>query len=264
VLKPGESTTIDLEWNTKDFENSYSQGAAFGTNDPSRPVFRLTVAGKIYPAVIVYPQAAIQFPVIDNEEAHKARVAVFSPGRPEMKLTKLTSSNPAIVVHVTPVTPEQAKRLKVEAAFEVEVEVQPGMPVGQFHEELIIQTDHPKEPEVRVSIAGKVTGPITVVPAGLRMSNVAGPRGASADLTLLVRGDHEIHFEVAYKPGKVEVAIMRDETPTMKGRYRMTVKVPAGTPAGPVQDEIVLKTDHPKVREVKIPVNILVSHSGTG
>jgi hypothetical protein len=265
MVKPGESTTIDLEWNTKDFQDSYSQGAVFGTNDPSRPIFRLTVAGKVYPAVIVFPQPTIQFASIDNEETHKSRIAVFSPDRPQMKLTKVSTSKPGLIVaHMTPMAPAEAKKLKVDAGHEVIVEIKPGMALGQFHEELIIETDHPKEPRLKVTVAGKVKGPITVVPEGLRMSNVAGLRGASGEITLLVRGGQETHFEVDHKPAKLEVIITRDDTPTMKGRYRMTVQVPAGTPAGPVHDEIVLRTDHPKVSELKIPVNILVSHSGPG
>ena len=59
-------------------------------------------------------------------------------------------------------------------------------------------------------------------------------------------------------------AIERDDTPTLKGRYRMTVTVPAGTAAGPVNDQIVLRTDHPKVSQVEIPVNIYISRSGAG
>ncbi len=42
----------------------------------------------------------------------------------------------------------------------------------------------------------------------------------------------------------------------------MTVKVPPGTAPGWINDTIILKTDHPKVSELKIPVNIFVSNSG--
>ena len=52
--------------------------------------------------------------------------------------------------------------------------------------------------------------------------------------------------------------IIPNETATLKGRYRMTVTVPRGTPPGLIDDEIILKTDHPKVPEIKVPVNIVV------
>jgi hypothetical protein len=77
-------------------------------------------------------------------------------------------------------------------------------------------------------------------------------------VTLLVRGGQPTNFTVAQKPKNIEVAVIPNETPSLKGRYRVTVTVPPGTPAGLVDGEIILHTDHPKVKELKIPVNILV------
>jgi hypothetical protein len=264
VVKPGEATPIELEWNTKDFErDNYSQGATFGTNDPDRPTFHLTVAGKVAPAVIVYPPQMIEFQTISNEETHQAQIAVFSPDRPGMKLTKLTTSKPGLIVaEAAPMTPEQAKQLKTEAGYRVTVQIKPGMPQGTFQEEVLIQTDHPHQPEVKLMMRGTMIGPISVIPEALRMPDVSGLKGGRAELTLLVRGGHETYFEVAHAPAKLQVTIERDDTPTIKGRYRMTVTIPPGTPAGSIKDAIILKTDHPQAREVKIPVSIRVSRSG--
>jgi hypothetical protein len=107
-------------------------------------------------------------------------------------------------------------------------------------------------------------GPISAIPERLRIPNVTSRDGASRNVTLFVRGGQETHFQVTHKPEKVEVAIAPDDTSTLKGRYRMTVKVPPGTPAGPVDDKIILKTNHPKVGELKIPVTIYISRSGPG
>ena len=72
TVKPGESTTIDLEWNTKDLAEDYSQGATFGTNDPALESFKLAVKGKNYPPVVVFPPEMIQFETISNEEPRRA------------------------------------------------------------------------------------------------------------------------------------------------------------------------------------------------
>ena len=265
VVEPGKSTTIDLEWNTKDFHDDYSQGATFGTNDPRRPTFHLTIKGVVHPPVIVYPPEMIQFTTISNEETHKRMIAVFSKDRPETKVTKVTSSKPGLIVaEFKPLTPEEAKPLKVTAGYQILVEIKPGMPQGQFLDELVIRTDHPKRPEVRVSVGGKVIGPISIFPPGLRMRDVTSHEGASRVLSLMVRGGKETHFQVASKPEHLEVVIAPADQPGVKGQYRVTVKVPPGTVAGPIEGEIVLKTDHPLVGEVRIPVDILVSRSGSG
>ena len=137
------------------------------------------------------------------------------------------------------------------------------MPLGQFHDELVVQTDHPQRPEVKVSISGNANGPITVVPDNVRLPNVTSKRGDSKDITLMVRGGKTTKFEVVYKPKNLEVEIAANtDNPAMKGRYRVTVIVPRGTAPGWINDRIILKTDHPKASELKIPVNIFVSNSG--
>ena len=159
-------------------------------------------------------------------------------------------------------TPEEIqKRAKSSRAIAWPSRSSRACPLGPFREELVIQTDHPDQPELKMTIAGRMTGPITVHPEKLEMLNVVSRAGASRDFSLLVRGGKEIHFEVALAPEKVKVAIVRDEASRLKGRYRVTVTVPPGTPAGLIDEPIVLKTDHPKVREVKIPVSIYVSRS---
>ncbi len=64
---------------------------------------------------------------------------------------------------------------------------------------------------------------------------------------------------MASKSEKIRVAIARDDQPGAKGRYRLTVTVPPGTSPGVLDDPIVLRTDHPKVHELQIPVRIYVS-----
>jgi uncharacterized protein affecting Mg2+/Co2+ transport len=93
------------------------------------------------------------------------------------------------------------------------------------------------------------------------MVDVVSREGASRDVMLIVRSDPGTNFVVAQAPKPLEVVVAKDEKSKLKGRYRMTVKVPPGTPTGTVTGEIVLKTDNPKATEVKIPVSILVTRS---
>ena len=87
-----------------------------------------------------------------------------------------------------PLTPEEAKRIKVDAGYQVDVEVKAGMPIGRFQDELLIETDHPLKPEVKVTLVGNITGPIQLIPERLTMTSVSSSQGASRDMTLLVRG----------------------------------------------------------------------------
>jgi len=262
VLEPGKSTTINLRWETREWkEGKYAQSATFGTNDPTRPTFTVAVKGIVHPPIIVVPPQMISLPSVSTEDSTKTKIAVFSIDRPETKITKIATSRPAfIVAKAVPLDANEAKVFNVKNGYRVEVEIKPGMPIGQFHDEIVIQFDHPHQNEQKVSVGGSVTGPISAVPPMVRILNVTSRLGVTKDIALLVRGATATKFEVARKPDPLEVAIDPDESNT-KGRYRMRVTVPKGTAAGRIEGVIILKTDHPKVRELKIPVDIFVSNA---
>jgi hypothetical protein len=264
LIKPNTSTTIDLEWQTKLFPPDYTKGATIGTNDPARPSVALSVTGKVYPPVILVPADLVAFNTVSNEQINEAKIAVFSMDRPETKITQMTTSRPEFLVPKSrPLTADECKQLKAKAGYEVTLTMKPGLPLGRFREDLAIVTDHPLNSDLKLPVTGVVTGPISFIPESVRMPSVSSSEGATRDVTILVRDEKATEFEVAYAPKKIQVKITPDPTATQKGRYRMTVIVPPGTSAGPVQDDIILRTDHPKATELKIPVNVLISNSGS-
>jgi Protein of unknown function (DUF1573) len=271
VIKPGDSTKIDVEWSTKTFHDDYSQGVTLTTNDPAHASVSVGVHGKVHPPVIVVPTDTITFSSISNEQTQQAKIAVFSMDRPETKLTKFKTSRPEwLVARAEPLTSKDIEQLKTpstasgpKAGHSVIVEIKPGMPLGRFQEELVIETDHPLKAELKITITGNMIGPISVIPDRVRMSSVSSSQGASRDLTLLVRGGKPTKFEVLSHPEKLDVKITPDDTATQHGRYKMTVTVAPGTSAGPVNGDIVLKTDNPQAATLKIPVTVLISNLGS-
>jgi hypothetical protein len=259
VIQPGQSDTIDLHWHTKkDLPEDYGQGGTFGTNDYRKKSFMLTAKGKVYPAVVIYPPQMLQFGTFSNEVPRHTTFAVYSKERPDVKVTKIVSSKPDLIVgEAKPMTREQAAPLKVEKGYIVTVTVKPGMPLGTFHEQLMVQTDHPKMPKLDISMGGTTYGPISVSPERIRVTDVKSSDGLEKDVTLVVSSGKETHFDVAEKPDKLDVTIVPDNN--VKGRYHMKVKVPRGTASGEVEGNIVLKTDHSHASELKIPVTIYIS-----
>ena len=262
TIKPGESTEIDVEWKTKQAVGEFNKGVTIGTSDPNHPEIKLNVHGMVHPPIVVVPQpqeGVISIGNILTDETKQTTLAVFSPERPALKVTKITTSRPELIVAKTaPLSAEEGKQLQTGGGNRVDVQIKPGMPLGNFREELILETDHPDQPKVTLTLVGYTSGPINVMPNSMRMVTINGKDGGSGQVTLLVREGRPTSFEVAHKPEKIDVSITPNDTPTLKGRYRLNVTVPPGTSAGLIDDEIILHTDHPKVRELKIPVNIVV------
>ena len=269
TLKPGESTTVTLEWHTNKLtEGPYSQSSkVLVTNDPNLQMLDFAVSGNVAPAVVIYPPGeTITLSHFPSEEGASSRIAVFSPAEEGMEITALSTSRPEFLeATYHPLSPEEAEDLKTKAGYRVDLLVKPGMPLGAVQEELLIRTDHPQRPEIRLTIVGRALGPISAVPNMVRLTTATGGKPAEAALKLWVRGQDATHFEVAEAPGKLKVEVVpADDTtgatdPAAKGRsYRMIVTVPPGTPPGLIGGEIVLKTDHPQAAEVRLPVNIKV------
>jgi hypothetical protein len=262
TVKPGGSTRIEVEWKTKDAVGEFAKNVSIGTNDANRPEFKLNVHGTVQNPVVVLPpphEGVISLGNIANDEPTKASFAVFSPDRERLKLTKVSTSRPELIVpNVTPLSPKESEQLKTKGGYRLNLDIKPGMPLGVVREELIIETDHPDQPKLQYTLVGSAAGPISFMPSILRIVAVNSKDVVSGKVTLLVRAGRPTSFTVARKSKMIEVAIASNDTPTLKGRYLMTVTVQPGTPSGVIDDEIILQTDHPKAKEVRIPVNIVV------
>ncbi len=262
VVKPGDATEIELEWKTKDAIGEFSKGATIGTNDPDRPEFMLKVHGMVHSPIVVLPEpheGGLMVGDVPTDKVKEISIALFSPEHPELKIKQLSTSKPnQIVAKPVPFTPKELENLKAKGGYRVNLEFKPGMALGTFREELIVETDHPEQPKLQLVLAGTASGPISLMPSILRMVAVNGKEGASGQLILLVREGRPTSFKVIRKPEKVDVSIAPNDTPTLKGRYRLTVTVPSGTSPGLIDDEIIFQTDHPSAGELKVPVNIVV------
>jgi len=261
TVKPGETTEIVLEYETRANNGDYEKGAVIGTNDPLLPKFPLHVKGKVYPAVVTYPPGnSVTFSNISNDvDDHMAYVAILSKDRPETQVLKATSSKPEqVLVSYAPMTEEECRELKTPKGVKVSINVKGGLPLGAFREEVVLATDHPKQPEVRLTVAGTMSGPVNLLPGRLILHQVDGKAGGKGEIFVSVRGGRETKLEVASTPSPLQAEITPLEGGARKGRYRLTVTIPPGTPSARVEDEIVIKTDHPKADRVIVPVSVWI------
>ena len=253
-----------MTWKTNKVDGPYKKTATIGTNDPKNPELYLKVEGTVRPAVTMVPPEGINFQTVSNDETYKRSLALFSGDHPEMKLTSVISSKPAMIgVESRPMTADEAKVLKTEKGYILDFTLQMVPHLGSFAEEVLVQTDHPMRKDVRIRVLGRLTGPVTFTPDRVVLRDVTSSNGGEEDLTVWVRGRTSAHFEVASKPEALDVSF--EEIPQPAGskgsKYKMAVKVIPGSPAGKILSEIVLKTDHPSATEVKVPVDILVQGS---
>ncbi|MFO0953912.1 MAG: DUF1573 domain-containing protein [Isosphaeraceae bacterium] len=264
VVKPGESTDIVLEFETRENSGDYSKGAEIGSNDPGLASFSLAVKGKVYPAIVTFPpDSVVNLATLSNDEDdHISHLAVMSFDRPETKVISVKSSNPNIVVTSAPMKPEDLKMIPQEAQVKnaslLTINIKGTMPLGFFREELVITTDHPKQPEARRTLSGKMIGPVNAVPSTVVMHEVYSKAGATNESMVVVRENRPTKFKIVKVPDKIQAEIVPAGDGSKPGRYKLVVTVPPGTPATRIEDEIKIETDHPKAATFSVPVSIWI------
>lgn len=266
TVPPKGETEIHFTWETLS-NGHYHKPATLVTNDPEKPRLTFAAEGEVSPAVMIYPplegQAINVSEIASDDKDHPVKFAVYSQDKPDLKITEMSTSLPELItVEQKPLSEEACKEINTKAGHEVTLTIKPGMQLGTFLQELVIKTDHPQEPELRLTLTGKIVGPISLVPTKLRLSGIPSKTGGQVDLILLVQNQRETKFTVKRKPEKFKVEIGAGDKTGKPGKYRLTVTVPPGMPTGTVDDEIILETDHPYAKEVKVPIYGFIRDAG--
>jgi hypothetical protein len=272
VLKPGETYSVDVEWETRMNVDAYRKSASIYTNDPRKPELAFVVKGQVKPPLLMIPaDGVIDARTVSNSAPRQVGAIIGSPDREELKITSVTVSRPDLLeAEVRRLGDDDIKKSEVKIGYEIEITIKPTPKLGTFTEEVVLRTDHPDRPEVRLTVMGKVIGPISVTPAVVQIKDVASRAGGeSTSVALWVQGEDETEFTVASKPEKLKVAITRaDDKPQAAGAevkghmYRMDVTVEPDASPGLIDEPIVLHTNHPMAGEVTVPVHILVLGAG--
>lgn len=263
-VPPGGSESIELTWKTKQFRDAYRKSARIGTNDPRQPLVTLSVEGTVYPAITVEPaDGTISFGTVGNEGETVRKGAIYSMDQPEMKVTRVVDSNPGLLAVRTEPFQASGKDGEPIKGTAIVFTLKPGDKLGAFAEEVLLETDHPQRKEVRFPVRGTITGPVSFFPEQqVVLRDATTDAGGSKVLTVWVRGKAGAQVSVVKAPPGLAVDFAPIEQPatvTGSSKFRMTVRVLPGTPAGQIRDEIVLKTDHPRAAEIRLPVDIIVT-----
>ncbi len=265
TLKTGEELEVMFRFETRDNLNHYHKDISLLTNDSEREEVRFVFEGSVQPPFVTYPPGnAVNFLSVSNEVEQTAKVSFSSPNMPDFKIIEIVSSRPEDVTATSEdLTDEERSILKIDkGGYKIVVRLRKGMTIGAFREEMLVKTDNPMKPEYPMSVSGVVTGPISSIPDQVRLFAVDGRQGASANLTLIVRGQKDTKFTVADHPDKLNVTIVPADLLGEGGsKYQLLVIVPPGTPAGEIKGTIVLKTDHPQAADLKVPVSIFVRNA---
>lgn len=248
VLKPGESAKLTLEVNTltqPDGPNRWQVAVQYSSTaagvQPQHGELLLQVTATLVREVTVTPPQ-IGF---STTGAASQSLTISDKRCKPLSVLKATSSSPSLVIEITPRAAGKDQLLLVKLAADA--------PVGHRDEAVVLLTDDPEYPELRVPVRvlKRAAGAITAAPESVAVRFAAG----QTEVSTLV--------QFRSTAGKsIGIASVQSDLPAVKVKWspgngttavvRITVTETAASQAG--QSQVRVKFAEPAGQEIVIPV----------
>lgn len=236
LLRTGESTSVNLTWNTGREADHYEQTAVLKTNDPQRPSIELLVKGTVR-AEFVAPHE-IGFSASDPGSAAKSSFIVYSQLWNRMTVESVTSDLGLFEWNAEPIDVDspEVKDKNSRSAWRVTV-FTTALEYGKYSGTIEITAspgDGNDQVTRSVACSGKVRAPIGFYSPdihsreGLDLGTMKSGELHQFQVVARVRGDVDRKIEVLdIKPDVLSASL---EPMSQKGSYRLTITVPKDCP----------------------------------
>lgn len=260
VIAPGDTGEVAVTLKPQGYSGPLARSVRVYTNDADNPYIELVVKAVIAPSVYMSPGYA-RLVGLAGEPIEPARQVLWAPGVDDFQVTGATTTVPFVEVEVRPATPGEAAEEGSGNQWVVEARLGDEAPDGIFEDTVVIHTNHPRRPTIDLPLFGQVHAPVRSVPSSLELGT--HPQGEEIETSVRLATLDE-NLEVEYG----QATLAADAPGTIETRYEnegevtyLVVVFQSDWPAGNIETEISVPTDHPQVPEVRIPVRGVVAGS---
>ncbi|MCL6503365.1 MAG: DUF1573 domain-containing protein [Pirellulales bacterium] len=198
TIPPGESIEVKLEYTLITLQEDFRKSATLLTNDPDQPMVVLRLVGKVYHPLEVKP-ASLSFSGLKPAEQAAGSVLVLAHFTRDFQIKAISLADATLAdqFQVQP-RPLAASELPegALAGYELQVTVKPGLPLGDFRQTILLDTNLDEPSRVEIPVQGSITSPITVIGTNgwnpgrgvLKLGLVPREEGVVRTLKLMFRG----------------------------------------------------------------------------
>jgi hypothetical protein len=198
LVPPGKSVEVTMEYTLITLQEDFRKSATLLTNDPDQPTTLLRLVGKVYHPVDAQP-SSLTFSGLRATDQTSGSVRVLAHFSRDFQITGIALADPSIAeyfdVQHRPLAPSELPQGAL-AGYELMVTVKPGLPLGNFRQTILVDTNLNDPSRVEVPIQGSITSPIAVIgTAGwnpgrgvLKLGLVPSEQGLTRTVKLMIRG----------------------------------------------------------------------------
>ncbi len=190
TLQPGETATIEMALDTKKFVGEHKTTAVTVIFDrPSYSTVRLQMAAYIRQDVVTNPGAVV-FGTLDQGKPATRELEIEYAGGYDWRITTI-QWNPDLF----DLTATESYRRNRRVGYRIKVSVKPNVPPGRIRETIIVRTNDPSTPEIRIPVDATIVAAVTVTPSTVALGNVSV--GREVKKTIIVRGREAFRITAA-------------------------------------------------------------------
>jgi len=257
TVLPGGTGTVRVELDTETFRGPVTRDVTVLTSDPGNPSIVLTVRAEVHPAVDAVP-GYFRFLHVQGAAAPTIAQTVWSPDFAGLEVTDARSPLPALEVTVRPATAEERTADPDSGAspegrqWVVRATLASEAPTGPIEGDVVVRTNHPQQPELRIPIGGYVRPTLMATPPRVEFGTFAPSEPRKGSVVVNNHGEAAVRVLGVESdvPGLSAQVAERE-----KGkRFDVNLTLAAGLAPGPIAGTLRVRTDSPRTPVLEIPV----------
>jgi len=256
-IAPGGKGKIHAELDTADFQGPLAKTITVLSNDPVNPKLTLTIKVKVEPHIAVFPGYARYIYVQTLDPGTVAQTLWALDGK-DFKVLGVESPYKFIKSSFHEAT-DSERRPEVDGRqWQIEMTIEPDAEVGPLREFLVVKTDHPEQPVVRIPISGFVRPLLHVTPQVADFGEVQiDGQPHQVELTLVNFGEDAITIDGvdAEAPGVTGAA----EATEAGRRFKITVTLGPDVKKGNLDTKIRIRTSSSAQPIYEVPIKGKIS-----
>jgi hypothetical protein len=251
-LKPGASVRLRFVVDTFEAEANPRQVWALVTNDPDRPRVVVTLVVDVRPFLVVRPGSA-RYNTYQHAREGTITQTIAATDGADFRILRVELPVPTLRTEFREATPDERQPAWTGPQWRVMTTLSSDSPVGPLSGLIVVHTDHPRQKRLPIQLSGFVRPMMAVTPPEARVGDLARTR--TEPLQLFVRNFAEERFEMTGV--STDVAAVRAEiAPIQPGRsWHINLFVVPGSPLGPFNGKIELRTANPKIPRLEVPLS---------
>ena len=252
-IPPGGKGELVVGFDSTRRQGGESQIVYVHSNDPISPIVQLEIGGVIKPIRLPISVRSLHFGTVKRRDGAKREIVIRDPGDGSLAVNEVTCDSPSVKVSLT-------RTDKPDLVYLVTAELKPGAPVGELKGKIKVSTNHPREPVVEIPVAADVVGDIETFPNQFFLGLLKKGQTASKTITISTTSDKPLVIRKMDSPfDYVTITALTD----IRGKkYSVTATLKDTAPLGNIKGEVVIHTNAPDQREIRVRIYAYVEDQG--